>query len=338
LLSVSPRFFPSFHLTNFNLVFIMQKKSLGKGLDALISGASRRWDVGSQNAAAGLPPVAVAPAEVDANATLVEMIAIANIVSSPMQPRKTFRDEHLNELMESIREHGLIQPLIVRKVHGKMELIAGERRFRASQKLGLTEVAVIVREASDRDVLEMALIENLQREDLNPMEEAEAYCRLAKEFNMKQEDIAQRVGKNRATVANSMRLMDLAPDVKSLLAQGRISTGHAKAILGLRDHALQNLIADQVVRGNFTVRQTEKHVQAELEGKPKTVTNTNATGATKPTKQHDPHIAKIQNCLRDRFGTHVAVTHGDKKGKIEIEYYGNEDLSRLLEVFGVQLN
>ena len=266
---------------------------------------------------------------------MVEMVAIENVVSSPMQPRKTFRDEHLDELMESIREHGLIQPLIVRKVHGKMELIAGERRFRASQKLGLTEVAVIVKEASDRDVLEMALIENLQREDLNPMEEAEAYCRLAKEFNMKQEDIAQRVGKNRATVANSMRLMDLAPEVKSLLAQGRLSTGHAKAILGLRDHALQNLVADQVVRGNLTVRATEKQVQAELEGKQPT---TPGKPVNKIVKGHDPHIAKIQNRLRDKLGTHVQVSHGDKKGKIEIEYYGNEDLTRLLEVFGVTLD
>ncbi len=313
----------------------MQKKSLGKGLDALISGASRRWDAASQNAAAGLPPAAPVPVAPDANTTAVEMVPIGNVVSSPMQPRKTFRDEHLHELMESIREHGLIQPLIVRKVHGKMELIAGERRFRASQKLGLTEVAVIVREASDRDVLEMALIENLQREDLNPMEEAEAYCRLAKEFNMKQEDIAQRVGKNRATVANSMRLIDLAPEVKSLLAQGRLTTGHAKAILGLRDHALQNLVADQVVRGNLTVRQTERQVHAELEGKPAPVPT---SPSAKPVKSHDPHIAKIQNRLRDKFGTHVQVSHGDKKGKIEIEYYGNEDLSRLLEAFGVHLD
>jgi ParB family chromosome partitioning protein len=312
----------------------MQKKSLGKGLDALISGASRR----SQYTEAGLPAAAVAPVAEDPTATLVNKVDIETIISSPMQPRKTFRDEHLDELMESIREHGLIQPLIVRKVHGKLELIAGERRFRASQKLGLTEVSVIIKEASDREVLEMALIENLQREDLNPMEEAEAYCRLAKEFNMKQEDIAKRVGKNRATVANSMRLIDLAPDVKSLLAQGRISTGHAKAILALRDHGLQNLVADQVVRGNLTVRQTEKQVQSELEGKPSPVPTNNASNSIKQVKGLDPHIAKIQNRLRDKFGTHVQVSHGEKKGKIEIEYYGNEDLSRLLEAFGVHLD
>lgn len=166
------------------------------------------------------------------------------------------------------------------------------------------------------------------------MEEAEAYCRLAKEFNMKQEDIAQRVGKNRATVANSMRLMDLTAEVKSHLSQGRISTGHAKVLLGLREAAVQNLVAEQVVRGNLTVRATEKAVQAELGGKPATKT----TGTNKVKAGHDPHIAKIQNRLRDRLGTHVALTHGEKKGKIEIEYYGNEDLTRLLEVFGVQLD
>jgi ParB family transcriptional regulator, chromosome partitioning protein len=311
----------------------MQKKSLGKGLGALISGASRRWDQGAQ------PGAAVAESAGDSEAetqkSTVEMMDVNLIVSSPMQPRKTFRDEHLDELMESIREHGLIQPLIVRRVHGKLELIAGERRFRASQKLGLTEVPVLVREATDRDVLEMALIENLQREDLNPIEEAEAYCRLAREFNMKQEDIAQRVGKNRATVANSMRLMDLADDVKSLLSQGRISTGHAKAILGLRDHALQNLVADLVVRQNWTVRQTEKQVQAELEGK-----KTTPSGA-KPGKSKvaiTPHLARLQNKLRDRLATHVQIHHGDKKGRIEIEYYGDEDLDRLLETLGVKLD
>lgn len=323
----------------------MQKKSLGKGLGALISGAARRWDQPGQPLPSGgggteVVNGATPEGETTSNA-VVENVAVDMIVSSPMQPRKTFRDEHLDELMESIREHGLIQPLIVRRVHGKLELIAGERRFRASQKLGLTQVPVILREATDRDVLEMALIENLQREDLNPIEEAEAYCRLAKEFNMKQEDIAQRVGKNRATVANSMRLMDLADDVKSLLAQGRISTGHAKAILGLRDAALQSLVADMVVRQNFTVRQTEKQVQLELDGKRAAAGgggNSASPAGGKVRKGFDPHLAKIQNRLRERLATQVQLHHGDKKGKIEIEYYGDDDLSRLLEVLGVSLD
>lgn len=310
----------------------MQKKSLGKGLDALISGAARRWD----------PPVAPAPAAAPTgnsaqadDRSVVELAKLDAIVSSPMQPRKTFRDDNLDELMESIREHGLIQPLIVRKVKGKYELIAGERRFRASQKLGLTEIPVIVREATDRDVLEMALIENLQREDLNPMEEAEAYSRLAKEFNMKQEEIATRVGKKRATIANSVRLLDLTDDVKSLLAQARITTGHAKAILGLRDPALQSMVADMVVRLHLTVRQTEKQVQMELEGR-KTNRDGRSVSGKSGVKMLDPHFARIQNRLREHLATQVQIHHGEKKGKIEIEYYGDEDLTRVLEVLGIE--
>ena len=308
----------------------MQKKSLGKGLGALISGAARRFD----QPAGTIPPVENAgPTTAQ---SVVEMVPVERIVSSPMQPRKTFRDEHLDELMESIREHGLIQPLVVRRVHGHLELIAGERRFRASQKLGLTEVPVILREATDRDVLEMALVENLQREDLNPIEEAEAYCRLSQEFNMKQEEIAQRVGKNRATVANSMRLMDLTAESKSLLAQGRISTGHAKAILSLKTPELQNLIAAMIVRQSLTVRQTEKQVQNELEGRK--TNHTRSKSATTGHKSLDPHLAKIQNLLRDRLATRVEIHHGKEKGRIEIEYYGDDDLGRLLDELGVKLN
>jgi ParB family chromosome partitioning protein len=250
-----------------------------------------------------------------------------------MQPRKTFREEVLQELMESITTHGLIQPLVVRRVGNHYELIAGERRFRAMQKLELTEAPVRIVEASDRDVLEMALVENLQREDLNPIEEAEAYCRLAKEFNLRQEDIATRVGKNRVTVANSMRLLDLAEDVKRLVALGTLTTGHAKAILAVRDHALQALIADMVVRHKMTVRQTEKRVQEEV----------NSQEAKKPGEEPKPkaktvnvHVQKLQNKLRDKLSTHVSIHHSDKKGRIEIEYYGNDDLSRLLEIFGVK--
>ena len=263
----------------------------------------------------------------------VVQVPVSDIRSSPMQPRKTFRDEQLVELMESIREHGVIQPLVVRRVNGVLELIAGERRFRACQKLGLTEVPVIEREASDRDVLEMALIENLQREDLNAVEEAEAYARLAREFGMRQEDIAQRVGKNRATVANSMRLLDLAPDVKLLLSQALISPGHAKAILGLRDPDLQKLLADKVVRQGLTVRQTEQEVQKVQQG-----VGGETPDRTAPATQErrvDAAITRIQTNLRARLATQVTIHHGDKKGKIEIEYYGNEDLGRLLEMFGI---
>jgi ParB family transcriptional regulator, chromosome partitioning protein len=315
----------------------MQKKALGKGLGALISGVSGA----AKRQTLDVPPAAETPAPPAAQippGERVVKVPIGTVHSSPFQPRKTFRDEQLTELMESISEHGIIQPLVVRRVNGGLELIAGERRYRACQKLGLTEVPVIEREASDRDVLEMALIENLQREDLNPVEEAEAYSRLAREFELRQEDIAKRVGKNRATVANAMRLLELAPEVKSLLAQGRISTGHAKAILGLREPELQKLVADMVVRQNMTVRQTEQHVQREQQGGGKK--GRGKKGATAPAamSQVEAIIQRIQNRLRERFATHVTIQHGEKKGRIEIDYYGDDDLGRLLEILGVEVD
>ena len=321
----------------------MQKNALGKGLGALISGASKRGASAPVLTGESGEP-APEPAADENTADRVLRVPLDSVVPSPMQPRKTFRDEQLDELVESIREHGVIQPLTVRRVGGKLELIAGERRFRACQKLGLKEVPVIEREASDRDVLEMALIENLQREDLNPLEEAEAYARLAKEFAMRQEDIAKRVGKNRATVANSLRLLELAPDVKSLLAQGRLTTGHAKAILGLRDHALQCLIADKVVRQGLTVRETEKQVHGEQNGGPpgrgsrSPDSGKNSGGGNGAGRDLGAAVQHLQNALRDKFATSVTIHHGDKKGRIEIEYYGNDDLSRLLEVLGVKVD
>ncbi len=314
----------------------MSKNALGKGLSALISGASKR------TAPAAAEPAAPVSAESKLTPTgssgqTVFKVPVSQVTSSPFQPRRTFRDEQLTELMESIREHGVIQPIVVRRVNGGLEIIAGERRFRACQKLGLTEVPVIEREASDREVLEMALIENLQREDLNPIEEAEAYARLSREFGLKQEDIAQRVGRNRATVANSMRLLELAPDVKEHLTQGRISPGHAKVILSLKEAALQKLIADMIVRQSLTVRQAEQKVQTELQrtgaakprGKKDSDTRSNTAGDV------DAVMVRLQNRLRHRLATQVAIRHSDKKGVIEIEYYGNEDLERILEILGV---
>ena len=318
----------------------MQKNALGRGLGALISNAAKRGATqGSPEApAAAAPPVASPPPDEPAPSSVdaVRRVPLASIVASPMQPRKSFRDDQLAELMESIREHGLIQPLVVRRVGDRMELIAGERRFRACSQLGLAEVPVIEREASDRDVLEMALIENLQREDLNPIEEAEAYTRLAREFAMRQEDIARRVGKNRATVANAMRLLDLAPPVRDLLAGGRITTGHAKALLGLREPALQAMVAEMILARSLTVRQTEQQVQKELSGNSAPATPTAAGKSAPPAPAAlGAHLARIQSNLRHRFATHVSLHHAPKKGRIEIEYYGDDDLGRILDLLGV---
>jgi ParB family chromosome partitioning protein len=306
----------------------MSKNALGKGLGALISGASKR---STPAPSPPLPPPSVSDGD---PVNTVRSVPLEQITPSPFQPRRTIREEPLAELMESIGHHGVIQPLVVRRVNGALELIAGERRFRACQKLGLAEVPVIERQATDREVLEMALIENLQREDLNPIEEADAYARLAKDFGLKQEEIAQRVGRNRATVANSMRLLELAPEVKDHLAQGRISTGHAKVLLGLRDADLQKLLADKIVRQGLTVRQAERQVHQEQERSGKT-TRTKKGQPVPSASEVAAVISRLQNRLRHRLATQVAIHHTDKKGVIEIEYYGNEDLERILELIGV---
>lgn len=296
----------------------MAKPALGKGLGALIS---------SPGAVTGMSrlPALAQPAPGD----VVNRVSPDQIVPSPLQPRKEFQAEQLTELMESIREHGIIQPLIVRRVNGKMELIAGERRFRASRELGLKELPVIIREASDKDVLEMALIENLQREGLNPIEEAQAYSRLAKDFHMRQEDIAQRVGKNRATVANTMRLLDLPQNVRDMLATSKLSTGHAKVLLMLKKHDEQERVALQILTKALTVRATEKVVDAILHPPP--------PPPPKPTETDFARaIEAVEQKLIQHLTTNVSIHHAEKKGRIEIDYYGVEDLNRLLSVLGVE--
>lgn len=296
----------------------MAKQALGKGLGALIKKS------------AATPSAAAIVTEEEFKR--VRDVPHDHVIPSPLQPRTRFVESPLDELVESIRQHGIIQPLIVRPVNGKFELIAGERRWRASGKLGLATVPIIERQASDRDVLEMALIENLQREDLNPMEEAAGYVRLAKEFAMKQEEIAGRVGKSRASVANAMRLLDLHPDVQMLVAQGHLTVGHAKAILSIKDQDSQLLASDQVIRRKLTVRATEKLAQsfhadsAAPSGEPK---------KSAASREVDVHIKAVTNRLREHLATHVAIQHGPKKGKIEIEYYGDDDLQRLLELIGL---
>ena len=297
----------------------MAKQALGKGLGALIK----------KNGAAGAGKEALSEDDIKR----VRDVPIDMVIPSPLQPRTTFVDAPLDDLVESIRQHGIIQPLIVRKVDGKLELIAGERRWRASTKLGLQTVPIIEREASDRDVLEMALIETLQREDLSPIEEAKGYIRLAKEFSMKQDEIAGRVGKSRASVANAMRLLDLHVDVQILVAQGRITVGHAKAVLALKDHEKQQLAADQIIRRQLTVRAAEKLAQSLLNGPNH---KSSGSGKSAQTRAADPKIRAVTNRLREHLATHVSVHHSSKKGRIEIEYYGDDDLQRLLELLGLE--
>src|SRR5438128_4784892 len=226
----------------------MAKTGLGKGLAALI----------------GTRPAPV-PQEVDPGES-VHHVRLATIVPSPLQPRKNFAPEALQELVYSIRQHGIIQPLIVRRVDGRYELIAGERRWRAAQELGLGQVPVIIRTASNLEVLELSLIENLQRTDLNPIEEAQGYARLAEEFGMKQEEIAQKVGRSRAAVANAIRLLDLHPPIQTWVEKDLLCVGHAKVLLGVKAAEEQLKLAETVLRRNSSVRQTERLVARYLGG------------------------------------------------------------------------
>lgn len=294
----------------------MAKSALGKGLGALIKGASS-------------DSVPDAKIELRPGESVAE-IPIDELVPSPLQPRKHFSDESLAELKDSIAALGIIQPLIIRKVEGRVELIAGERRWRASRMLGLETVPVIERPSTDQEVLEMALIENLQRQDLNAIEEAEGYVRLSRDFNLKQDTIAKRVGKSRAAVANSMRLLDLQPPIQRHVADGLLTVGHAKAILGVKEPREQIAVAEQILRQNMTVRAAEKFVQNHQKS------GISRTSSSR--KPVDPHIMAIQNSLRDHFATHTTIHHGEKKGKIEIEYYGNDDLGRILSLLGIDLD
>lgn len=292
----------------------MAKPALGKGLSALIHTKVAN------------------PAPVVELGERVQTLALGQIIPSPLQPRKEFRPDQLNELVESIRERGIIQPLIVRKVADKFELIAGERRWRAAHELGLSEAPAIIREASDQEVLELALIENLQREDLNPIEEATAYERLSRDFGLTQEEISRRVGKSRASIANAMRLLDLHPDVQSLVKHGRLSVGHAKVLLSLKSHDEQKLLADMIVRQSASVRTAEKLAADHLA---KLGKKTSRQSSHSVEQELAPAIQRIQNLLTHRLATRVVIQHGEKKGCITIEYYGEDDLNRLLGSLGV---
>lgn len=290
----------------------MAKSGLGKGLSALIT-------------------TRPAPLRLEAEpGEKIQKVDLASIVPSPLQPRKDFAREALTELVDSIRQHGIIQPLVVRNVSGKHELIAGERRWRAAQEAGLPQVPIITRVASDLEVLELSLIENLQRADLNPIEEAQAYARLANEFGMRQEDIAQKVGRSRAAVANSMRLLDLHQQVQTWVTQGLLSVGHAKVLLALKEPQEQRAVAETILRRSATVRATERLVARQL-------------GSTRPRRRRQgaenaatsATIEDLQNRLQQHLGTRVTLHHGEKRGRIEIEYYGNDDLQRVLGALGL---
>jgi ParB family transcriptional regulator, chromosome partitioning protein len=280
----------------------MTKKALGRGLEALIP--KKTFDEKKGGA---------------------QQLPLSKIKPNPFQPRKIFKPEDLQELTQSIKEKGVLQPIVVRKKGDTWEIIAGERRYRASQKLGLLTVPAIEVVASDVESLELALIENLQRADLSPLEEAEGYQRLQEEFNMTQEQIALKVGKDRATVANALRLLRLIPEVKSMVASGKLTAGHAKVLAALTNPLDQRKWAERIVRDGFSVREVEKWLQDQK-------------GPTKKTKSSskakDPNILKLEEGLRHWLGTKVSVRpSGRQRGSVSFEYYSLDDLDRILNLF-----
>jgi ParB family chromosome partitioning protein len=281
----------------------MNKRPLGRGLSALISTESP-------------------PAEGDE----IREIEIDLIRPGHQQPRTTFDQAKLDELAQSIRTSGIIQPLLVRPRGGLFELVAGERRWRAAQLAGLPRIPAIIREIPDDKLLELALIENIQRQELNPIEEANAYKRLIESLNLTQEEVAQRVGRDRTFVTNYLRILKLPSEIQELLETEKLSFGHARALLGLDDVILQRRYAQKIVKNNWSVRETERRIKHAPENKP--------AGSKQISKQGDPNVRAAEAKLRRHLGTQVQIVpaRSGAAGKIEIEYYSALDLDRLYTI------
>ena len=305
----------------------MAKPALGRGLGALLGGVAPAVPVATTATLAIAPP--------SDSRDRVQRVPLERVRPCPFQPRKDFTQESLQELADSIKEQGIIQPLVVRGKGEGYELIAGERRWRAARLLGLNEVPVIVRDADDRAVLELALIENLQRENLNPIEEAQGYAELVERFQLRQDDVAQKVGKSRVAVANSLRLLKLEPGVQAYVRDGRLSVGHAKVILGLTAHAEQKLAAEKALMHALNVRQVEELV-TRMQHQPVGPAPGREVGQAVLTPR-DAHVTTLENKLRERLGTKVQLRYRQGKGAIEIRFFTDDDLERVLQIVGVSV-
>jgi ParB family chromosome partitioning protein len=261
----------------------------------------------------------------------VHQIPIVDIVANPYQPRTVWKADRLEELTKSIRANGVIQPILVRKVNSGYEVIAGERRLRASQEAGLMKVPALVRVASDDEMLELALVENIHRSDLNPLERAVAYQRFVTTFSLTQSDAAERLGESRSVIANHLRLLDLPKEIKEMLSDGQLSMGHARAILALPTDELRRKLANRAMAGRLSVREVERLVRKYIEGS-KTA---KAEPASKPA-----HIVDLENKLRESLGTKVRIDTNKKgqKGKIIIDFYSLDDFDKLADRIGIEMS
>lgn len=286
----------------------MSNKALGRGLDALITSTA------VASASASMPSG-------DSGEQILQ-IQLSSIKTNKYQPRLDFDQEKLNSLISSIKEKGVIQPVLVRKISEGYELIAGERRFRAARSLGLEQIPAIVKNVQDLDMLEISLIENIQREELNPIEEALSFQKFITDFNFTQEKIATALGKDRSTIANTIRLLGLPKKIQDYISKSVISAGHAKAILSLPTETDQLRVCNVVVKKGLSVRETESLV-AHRSGPIQAAVTAN---------KKDQSIIDIESQLQQHFGTRVRIMHGRKRGRIQIEYYSNEDMNRILDM------
>lgn len=281
----------------------VKKRGLGKGLSALISDEIIMEDNNKTKES-------------------VINIDIDLIVPNENQPRQEFDEVALSELTDSIKIHGLIQPILVRKIKDKYEIIAGERRWRASQAAGLKAVPCLLKDVTEEVAAKFALIENIQREDLNPIEEAIAYKRLMQDYSLTQEEVASQVGKSRPYIANTVRLLNLDEGIINYISKGELTSGHGKVLLGIKDKKQQLMTAEQIIKNNLNVRETENITNEKA----------NITKKTKKKNLKDTNIIDLEESLMKILGTKVNLVQGSKKGKIEIEYYGYEDLERIIDV------
>ncbi len=302
-------------------------RRLGRGLDALL-GDRTSQRVGTPASTTQAINHDIAPSE---SRTALRDIPIADIAPNHYQPRKEFSTDELKELADSIRTAGLLQPVAVRTTKDGYELVAGERRLRAVKSLGWTTIPAIVRDYDDRTMLTLALIENLQRADLNPIEEAEGYARLASEFDLTQNEIADLVGKDRSTVANLQRVLQLPAQVRKMLETGALSLGHARPLLALEDHALAIKLATEAVDHGLSVRTIEERVRQDAPRRDKPHRGRPRKEDTRP-----PEVRHVEDMLRGRFQTDVSLIRKKRdKGELRIQFYSTEDLNRLLEIMGV---
>jgi len=321
------------------------KSRLGRGLGGLITGAGntaeKKYPDSSPKKAAkpatkkvAAKKTVPAPAQGGSlpNVPGYSEIGLKQIVANPYQPRREINPQHIEELAKSITAEGLIQPIVVRQKKNKFELIAGERRFRAYQQLKRETIPARIIEASDASSATLALIENLQRENLNPVDEALGYASLVRDFDLTQEAAAERVGKSRAAVANALRLLSLSSEIQGFLSRRLISTGHAKVLLGLESEEHRKLLARRIIETGMSVREAEVQVRRLKEGGG---TSRNSKSRKVP-EAESTAIRDLEKRMGEHFNTRVSLKHSPKKGKITIEYYGNDDLDRILEKLGLQ--